>query len=62
MSEVMICKNCDVELTDKMELEYSQTASEIFCSPDCAKNFYFEYMGSSPIDITDKTDLKICYN
>jgi len=58
MNEVLTCKNCGVELNDKMELEYSQTATELFCSPDCAKDFYFEYMGSSPIDLTDAHDLK----
>ncbi|GFN32515.1 hypothetical protein PCURB6_27750 [Paenibacillus curdlanolyticus] len=58
MNEVLTCKTCEVELTDKMELEYSQFVTEIFCSPDCAKQYYFEYMGSSPIDLTDKHELK----
>lgn len=56
--EVLKCKSCQKELTADMEIEYSQTLTEYFCNPDCAQDHYFDYMMSSPVDLTDKDDLK----
>ncbi|MCM3492870.1 hypothetical protein M4D52_05370 [Paenibacillus lactis] len=58
MNEAIKCGYCDKELTDKTEIEYSQYNSEFYCNPDCAKSAYFEAMGSSPLDLTDKQLLK----
>lgn len=39
---------CGKIITAKCEIEYSQEICEFFCSPDCAKDRYFDYMGSVP--------------
>ena len=56
--EPMRCKSCGKELTDKTEIEYSEWLGEYFCNPDCAKNHYFDYMGSRPVDLSDKEFLR----
>lgn len=48
--QVVMCKNCDKELTTGMEVEYSERTNEYFCSPNCARDRYFDYMLSRPID------------
>lgn len=45
------CGNCKKILTNDMEIEYSEECCEYFCNPDCATNFYYDYMRSKPIDI-----------
>jgi hypothetical protein len=56
--ENLVCRSCRKELTKDMEVEYSQTLTEFFCSPDCATSHYYEYMMSSPVDFTDRHFLK----
>lgn len=56
--EAMKCKRCEMELRADMEIEYSQHLTEYFCGPDCAQDYYFDYMMSSLVDLTDKEDLK----
>ena len=48
--ETVKCKWCKKEITEDMEIEYSTECTEYFCSPNCAMEYYFERMGSSPID------------
>lgn len=57
--EVLKCSTCDKELKSDMEIEHCrETGSDYFCNPDCAAAFYFEYMQSQNVDLTDKDDLK----
>lgn len=51
---VIKCRNCDNELTENMEIEYSEELTSFFCKPDCAMNYYFDYMRSTPFDVKDK--------
>jgi len=53
LGEQVCCKFCKKPLTTNMQLEYSEEISEIFCSPDCAITYYFEYMRSKLIEIAD---------
>lgn len=59
-NERLKCQRCDIPLTANMPLEYSKHLGDVFCSPDCAMDYYFDYMGSIPIDCKDidKEDLK----
>lgn len=50
MDDIVVCKRCKKEITTDMEVEYSRECCEIFCSPDCAIDYYFDYMGSTPLD------------
>jgi hypothetical protein len=45
------CK-CGKIITTKMDVEYSQQINEYFCSPECAEDRYFEYMGSYCVDFS----------
>ncbi|MCL9969576.1 hypothetical protein MX569_03100 [Anoxybacillus kestanbolensis] len=58
MLKKVLCGNCNKEIDVSMEIEYSDQINEFFCSPDCATNRYFEYMGSSFFDVTDKGNLE----
>ena len=49
----MDCDNCGKKLTNKMEIEYSSWLCELYCSPDCAEDRYFDYMESKPISFID---------
>jgi hypothetical protein len=51
--EKMICYNCKKTLKEGMEIEYSEQIGEYFCSPDCATNVYFDYMGSHIMSYAD---------
>lgn len=54
MSEYLtVCAHCEKKLTPDMELEFSDWYSEVFCCPDCARDFYFENAGSLPITWED---------
>ncbi|RPF43368.1 hypothetical protein EDD70_2332 [Hydrogenoanaerobacterium saccharovorans] len=55
--EIVTCKTCKQALTDKMELEYSQEATELFCSPNCAMDFYFNRMESKPVTFEEALEL-----
>lgn len=44
------CGNCGKALETSMEVEYSSECNEYFCNPDCAKEYYFERMGSCCVD------------
>ena len=57
--EAVKCGNCKENLITDMEIEYSKVTGEYFCSPDCATEYYFEYMESSPVCIDDRYDFKI---
>ena len=52
--EIMKCTNCDKELTEDMEIEYSEEITSYFCNPDCATNYYYDYMRSTPFDVKDR--------
>lgn len=43
-------KICKKPLTTDMEIEYSAHATELFCCPDCATSFYYDYMESKPLN------------
>lgn len=43
------CDGCNKIFTKDMELERSAENHEIYCSPDCATDSYYSYMGSSQI-------------
>jgi hypothetical protein len=49
--EPIKCK-CGKKLKSSMEVEYSQHLTEYFCSPECATDRYFEYMGSCCVDFS----------
>lgn len=51
--ESLKCESCNTELTANMEIEYSNQCNAFFCNPSCATNYYFEYMGSTTVDLTD---------
>jgi len=51
--ESLKCESCSSELTADMEIEYSNQCNAFFCKPSCATNYYFEYMGSTTVDLTD---------
>ncbi len=53
----MKCKRCKKILTKDMELEYSQHCTELFCSPDCAMDYYFNYLESKPVSFTEAREL-----
>lgn len=51
-----ICRNCKgpIEEDDEFcEPEISEEMTEIFCTPDCAQDFYFEQMRSHPISFEE---------
>lgn len=54
----LVCKTCKKELTNKMEVEYSEWFCEFFCCSNCATQYYYEQAGSISIDLTDKGILK----
>jgi len=45
----MKCANCNEELDQEMDIEYSQELTLYFCSPKCATHYYFEEMRSIPV-------------
>lgn len=51
MKDKVICTQCHKDLIKTMEIEYSEYLSAYFCDPDCARDHYFEYMQSGPLDI-----------
>lgn len=55
---VLKCRTCQKELTNTMEIEFCGHTNDYFCNPDCASTFYFDYMKSNPIDLTDREDLE----
>jgi hypothetical protein len=58
--EVIKCKNCKQELTENMEVEYSDEINEFFCKPDCATDYYYDLLRSGPvIDDEKRTELKV---
>lgn len=48
-----VCKNCRKPLTAKMELEWSAHICEVYCSPDCATDRYYNYLGSRPVTLKE---------
>lgn len=50
MTNKLKCKKCGMVLNTSMEVEYSRWVNEFFCSPDCALDYYFNYMDSAPVD------------
>ena len=54
----LLCRNCNKELTTKTEIEYSRWLTEYFCNTECATNHYYNYLESTPVNLTDKTELK----
>jgi hypothetical protein len=56
--EALKCGNCEKELNLGMEIEYSREINEFFCNPDCAKDRYFDYMGSTVLDVEDSSIMK----
>lgn len=52
--KVMKCARCGKELTEDMEIEYSEEIDKYFCDLSCAMDVYFEYMGSTPIEKDSK--------
>lgn len=58
--EIIKCGSCNTAITNKTEVEYSLEIHEFFCNPDCARNRYFDYMQSRPVDFLDNnTDFVI---
>lgn len=51
--EILCCNQCGKELDTSMEVEYSRDINELFCSPDCATDRYFDVMQSISVDFTD---------
>lgn len=49
-NDVIRCRNCDKGITDKTEVEYSEELTSFFCNPNCATNYYYEYMRSVPLE------------
>ena len=49
----MKCDNCKKELTESMELEHSEEKNEVYCSPDCARDRYFDHMRSGLITLEE---------
>lgn len=54
--ELIKCGSCDKPITNKTEVEYSLEINEFYCNPDCAKDKYFDYMQSRPIDFENDND------
>lgn len=54
--KVMKCTGCDKELKSDMEIEYSQWLSSYFCHPNCATDYYFNEMQSTPFDVKDNPE------
>lgn len=52
------CNTCWKELNTSMEIEYSREVNEFFCSPDCARDRYFDLMQSVNVDLKDKDFLE----
>ena len=52
------CNTCQKVLNTSMEIEYSREVNEFFCSPDCARDRYFDIMQSLSVDLKDKIFLK----
>lgn len=60
--EKMKCHNCSIELTDKMNLQCSRAILELFCSRDCAMDFYMKEMNNYKVDIKNIRDyIKFAY-
>lgn len=54
--EIMKCTHCNKQLSYEMHIEYSEELESYFCSPDCAIDYYFDYMISVPFLPNEKTD------
>lgn len=50
--EQILCGHCQKPISNKTEVEYSEEINEYFCDPDCARDRYFDYMQSRPIDFS----------
>lgn len=48
---IMKCTGCDKELKADMEIEYSQWLTSYFCHPNCATDYYFNEMQSTPFEV-----------
>ncbi|ARF70726.1 hypothetical protein B7C51_24960 (plasmid) [Paenibacillus larvae subsp. pulvifaciens] len=55
--EVLKCRGCEKELSPDMDIEFSEFLNDFFCSPDCAQDFYFDYMGSCLFCPDDHNDV-----
>jgi hypothetical protein len=51
--DIIKCGHCGKKLNKRTEIEYSSWVNAFFCDPDCAKSFYFEFMHSAPLDISE---------
>lgn len=58
---VVKCR-CGKELKSEMEVEYSRWLNELFCSSACAKDRYFEYMESTPVDFENILPVGVVVN
>lgn len=56
------CDRCEKAFTENMELERSDEHSEIYCSPDCATDAYFEYALSHPITFGEMQKIRTVKN
>lgn len=45
------CHNCSVELTENMDLQSCGAIFELFCSRECAIEFYMREMENSIVDV-----------
>jgi hypothetical protein len=52
----MMCGNdkCSKVLDTSMEIEFSRKINQFYCSPDCARDSYFDYMDSVNVDVNDQ--------
>ncbi len=52
------CDRCKKYFTKNMELEHSDEHCEIYCSPDCATDTYYEYARSSLISFKEMQKIR----
>lgn len=56
------CCNCSIELTEEMDLQCGKEICELFCSKECAIEFYMKEMNNVKVDISNIRDyVKFAY-
>lgn len=60
--EKIKCHNCSVELTEDMDLQCSNAILELFCSRECAVEFYMKEMDNQKVNAKNIRDyIKFAY-
>ncbi|MBO0573428.1 hypothetical protein FDC49_18030 [Clostridium sporogenes] len=60
--EKIKCCNCSVDLREDMDIQFSNAIFELFCSKECAMEFYMKEMENNKVDVKNIRDyIKFAY-